>query len=239
MNMALDEAIAKAVGAGKVPPTIRFYTWNPPAVSIGYFQEVEVEVNIDYCRSRGIDIVRRITGGGAVYHGPGELTYCIAVPQDYSLIPSDIVESYKVLCQGIICGLKRLGIEARFRPINDIEIKGRKVSGSAQTRRFGAVLQHGTLLIDVDVDVMFNALKIAEEKMRDKAIKEFKKRVTSLKEETGRSLSHFEVAEVLKEGFEESLGIELIEKTLSEDEVKDALKLRNEKYATREWNFMR
>ena len=124
-NMAIDESILEHIKDGKSDPTIRFYRWKPSAVSIGRFQSMEDEVNMDKCRSDGIDFVRRITGGGAVYHDhDGELTYSI-IGQE-GLFPKSIWESYRMICGRIINGLKRLKIEAQFAPINDIVINGKR-----------------------------------------------------------------------------------------------------------------
>ena len=150
-NMALDEAIATARSRNLVPNTIRFYRWKPSAVSIGYFQSMEEEVDTSACKAMGVDYVRRITGGGAVYHDyNGELTYSIIVSERHKIIPRNILESYGVLCSGLVLGLKILGIPAEFKPINDIVVEDRKISGNAQTRRMGVIQQHGTILRRVD-----------------------------------------------------------------------------------------
>ena len=144
--MAVDEAIAAGIAAGTSPPTIRFYTWKPCAVTIGYFQCLRDEVDREACSSKGIDVVRRRTGGGAVYHDEhGEITYSVIAPESY--FSKDIRASYREICGGIIGGLGRLGIAAEFRPINDVVVNGRKISGSAQTRRQGILTQHGTVLV--------------------------------------------------------------------------------------------
>ena len=148
-NMALDEAVSNAVASGESLPTIRFYGWGPSAVSIGYFQSLEKEVRLQECEKLGVDIVRRRTGGGAVYHdNQGEITYSVIAPQEY--FPQDIIESYHVICGWIIDALNHLELHAEFKPINDIILNGKKVSGNAQTRRNGILLQHGTILYDLD-----------------------------------------------------------------------------------------
>jgi len=238
-QMAMDEAILKAVSEGKSPNTIRLYRWKPSAVSIGYFQSVEEEVDLKACRRLGVDVVRRITGGGAVYHDyNGEITYSLIAPESDPRIPRDIPESYGVICNCLVKALRHLGLEAEFRPVNDILIGGRKVSGNAQTRRRGVVLQHGTILIDCDVKRMFTVLKVSEEKMRDKLIKAVEERVTSLRRELGRPISFMEVRDALVEGFEEGLKIELESGEPSEHELKLMEELR-ERYRSREWLFLR
>jgi len=240
MNMAIDEAILRRMSAGLASNTLRFYRWKPSAVSIGYFQTVEQEVNLEHCRKFGIDVVRRITGGGAVFHAfDGELTYSLIVRRDEGRVPNDISESYEVICGGIVTGLRRLGVEAEFKPINDIIVNGRKISGSAQTRRRGVVLQHGTVLLKVDVRTMFSALKVSGEKISDKMIKSVEERVTSLSGELGRDVGFDEVFEALKYGFGKALGVEFLESKLDEEELKLASDIRDEKYKTKWWNFSR
>jgi lipoate-protein ligase A len=238
-NMALDEAIATARSMGKVANTVRFFRWKPSAVSIGYFQSMEEEVDIAACKSMGVDYIRRITGGGAVYHDySGELTYSILVDEEHGLIPKDILRSYDVLCSGLVVGLGHLGIPAEFKPVNDIVAGGRKISGNAQTRRMGVVHQHGTILREVNPDVMFSLLKVPSEKIRDKLIKSVKERVTSINGYLGREVSFEELKEAIIDGFEKSLNIRLVQGKAVEYEEELAAQLRV-KYASREWNFKR
>ncbi len=238
-NMALDEAIATARSKGKVPNTIRFFRWRPSAVSIGYFQGMEEEIDIAACRSMGVDYIRRITGGGAVYHDyNGELTYSILVDEANDLVPKDVLRSYDVLCSGLVIGLSLLGIPAEFKPINDIVVAGRKISGNAQTRRMGVVHQHGTILREVDPDVMYTLLKVPSEKIRDKLIKSAKDRVTSISGYLGREVGFGELKAALKDGFERALNVRLVEGKAVEYEEELANQLRV-KYASREWNFKR
>jgi len=240
MNMAIDEAILRRKAVGLAKNTLRLYRWNPSAVSIGYFQTVEQEVNLNYCRMTGVDVVRRNTGGGAVFHDrDGELTYSLIVKQDEARIPDDISESYRVICGGIVEGLDKLGVKAEFKPINDIVVNGRKISGSAQTRRRRVVLQHGTVLLKVDVGTMFRVLKVSEEKISDKAIRSAEERVTSMSRELERDVSFYEAFQALKYGFEKALGVKFLKAKLDDDELKLAADLRDEKYKTELWNFSR
>ncbi|MEM2326799.1 MAG: biotin/lipoate A/B protein ligase family protein [Candidatus Bathyarchaeia archaeon] len=239
-NMALDEAIAIARSRNIVPNTIRFFRWEPSAVSIGYFQSMEEEVDIEACRRLGIDYVRRRTGGGAVYHDrDGELTYSIVVSEDHPLVSRDFQKTYENLCSGLIRGLRLLGVPAEFRPINDIVVGGRKISGNAQTRGMNVVHQHGTILRDVNPTIMFTVLKVPSEKIRDKMIKSVEERVTSINKYLGREVSFEELREALISGFEEAFGIELIPGKVEDFEERLAISLKREKYSTREWNFRR
>jgi len=239
-NMALDEAIAVARSKNLVPNTIRFFRWRPSAVSIGYFQSMEEEVDIKACEGTGIDYVRRRTGGGAVYHDMnGELTYSIIVNEDHKLISRDFQETYRTLCSGLVSGLSRLGVPAEFKPINDIVVHGKKISGNAQTRGMKVVHQHGTILREVNPSLMFKVLKVPSEKIRDKLIESVEERVTSLNTILGRDVSFSELKEALIEGFQDSFGIELVPGDVTDFEENLARRLKAEKYATREWNFRR
>jgi len=239
-NMALDEAIVIARSRNLVPNTLRFFRWSPSAVSIGYFQSMEEEVDLQTCDEMGIDYVRRRTGGGAVYHDrEGELTYSIIVNEDHRLISRDFQETYRTLCSGLVSGLRRLGISAEFRPINDIVAQGKKISGNAQTRGMNVVHQHGTILREVNPALMFKVLKVPNVKIRDKLIKSVEERVTSINAVLGREVSFKELKEALIKGFEESFRIELTLGSITDFEEALAQRLKAEKYATKEWNFRR
>lgn len=223
-NMALDEALLLHAGRG---PTLRFYGWDPPSVSIGYFQGVREEVNVEKCKELGVPVVRRMTGGGAVFH-ENELTYSF-VTRDF---PQDVMGSYRKICGAVIRGLRSVGVKAAFSSLNDLTINGKKVSGNAQTRKSGALLQHGTLLLGVDLEKMFSLLKVPEEKLRDKAIKDAGERVAPL------GLGLGEAKEALKAGFGKVFG-EPVEGKVSGEELALARKLEKEKYSKKEWTFKR
>ena len=234
-NMAIDEAILmkrREIGID----TLRLYTWRPSAVSIGYFQGIQQVLDLDAVKENRVDYIRRISGGGAVFHADGgEITYSIVTLEDNPLLPKKVVDSYPILSAGLIKGLRFLGLEPQFAGINDIIVNKKKISGNAQTRRHGGVLQHGTLLKNVNPELMFTLLKVSDEKMRDKAIKSFHERVTSLEHE-GVTLSEQELMEALALGFSHALGASFLRTTLSAGELKLARKLREEKYETPEWN---
>ena len=240
--MAVDEAILTARTEGKVPNTLRLYTWKPSAVSIGFFQSLHHEADLEECRNLGVDVVRRITGGGAVFHdSDGEVTYSVVVAEaDLKRITphSTIQESYEALCKGLLEGLKELAIAAEFKPINDILVAGRKISGSAQTRRRGIILQHGTLLLKSDIRTMFRVLKVSKEKISDKLIKEVEERVTNIYRETGRELAVEEVIGALVKGFQRALGVKLKEGELSPYELSLAEEFKH-RYASKEWLELR
>lgn len=238
-NMALDEVLINRIKQGKSKPSLRLYGWKPAAVSIGYFQSLEAEIDTKKCKELGIDIVRRQTGGGAVFHDQ-EVTYSMHIPQDLNLVPEKILDSYKRICQAIITGLAPLDIQAQFVPLNDIIADGKKISGNAQTRKQGILLQHGTILTEVDVDKMFELLKVPDEKMKGKLISDVKQRVTSISQLTNKSYSFADITEKLITGFkQEFTEIEFTEDELTEEEIAETEKLATEKYAAEEWNNQR
>lgn len=243
-NMGLDEALLRSVAEGKSLPTLRFYGWTPAAVSIGYFQGLEEEVDSAACRAAGIDVVRRITGGGAVFHHH-EVTYSIILPLGHPLARRNILESYRLLLGGIVEGMSLLGITAEFAPINDIVTGGKKISGNAQTRKLGCILQHGTIILDVDVDQMFTVLRVPQEKARGKLIEDIKSRVTSVKLCMPQGeLTSFEslfalTTQSLKQGCVRALDLVLTRSSPTESEVQLAEQLAREKFGSKAWTALR
>lgn len=233
MNMAADESIASHIASGAAPPTIRFYTWKPGAVTLGYFQRLHDEVDIDTCANLGIDVVRRRTGGGAVYHDEhNEITYSVIAPE--TAFSRDIRASYREICGWIIDGLASLDIEATFRPINDIIVGDRKISGSAQTRRQGVLTQHGTVLYGLDRETMFSALRPSIIKLSDKPAGSFSDSVTCAQEHGCHSIE--ELYNALLQGF--TAGKEWSYGSLNSSEQAAADGLVS-KYQSSEWNSSR
>lgn len=230
-NMAIDESLL----LNSAEPTLRLYFWSPPAVTIGYFQSMREEVNVEVAKSKGVDLVRRITGGGAVYH-KYEITYSFIAPKN--MFPGSILSSYRKICYPLVVTLKKLGLNAEMGGVNDVLVNGKKISGSAQTRKYDKILQHGTLLMDVDVDEMFEILIVPAEKTKDKVISDVKQRVTSLRH-CNIHISKEELAEIIAESFAEFFEFEVYEDSLSSTELKTAEQLRVEKYEREEWNFRR
>ena len=242
MNMAIDEAILNARIKGLAPNTMRFYRWNPSAVSIGKFQKIENEVHLENCLKHGVDVVRRITGGGTVYHdAEGEITYSIIANKE-DLNAKDIAEVYTKIYNGIVEALKILGLKADFnegdaRACPNLTINGKKISGSAQCHKTGIVLQHGTILVDVNLEKMFTFLKVPWAKTCMEIVPIAKNKITSIKAELGREIPHAMVHEALIEGFRKSLKTRLENSDLTTYEKALAEKLCREKYATTEWNM--
>lgn len=242
MNMAIDEAVFRARIQNAVPNTLRLYRWDPSAVSVGRFQKAENEVRLDDCRGSGVDVVRRITGGGTVYHdSEKEVTYSVIV-STMDLQTEDIAEIYARIYAGLAEALKILGASADFcegdaKTCPNLTVRGRKISGSAQSHRRGVVLQHGTLLVDVDLERMFALLRVPWTKTCIEVVNVAKRRITSVRSEVGREVSVDEVSHALVQGFRRALNMELVEDKLTEYELELAENLCRRKYATEDWNL--
>jgi len=242
MNMAIDEAVLRVRMENLVPNTLRFYCWNPSAVSIGRFQNVENEVLLGNCRNFGVDVVRRITGGGTVYHGAeDEITYSVVVRKS-ELDAPDITSVYAKIYDGLAGAVKMLGLRADFN-VGDkghcpnITIKGKKISGSAQCHKGEVVLQHGTFLVDVDLEKMFTFLHVPWARTCLEVADVARRKITSIREALGREVSISEVNEALINGFQKALSIKLIDGELTNHERELAEKLFKQKYAKIEWNL--
>jgi lipoate-protein ligase A len=217
-NMALDEVLLELKAQEKIPHTLRFLQFSNPAVLVGHHQSVEEEVRLDYCKQKGIEINRRLTGGGALYWGRSELGWEIYISKKDPRIPSRIDQLYRKMGEASANGLRRLGMKAYFRPRNDVEVGGRKISGMGGTELEGAILFQGTLLVDFDVDEMLRALRIPTEKLQDKEIQSVKERVTCVKWELGRIPSLSNIKDALIKGFQESFGVQFTSAPLTPEE---------------------
>ncbi len=236
-NMALDEAMLILRQENKIPDTLRLYRWRPSSVTIGYFQKIREVVNLEYANLMKIPVVRRITGGGAVYHDElGEITYAIVmrVRKGYE----DIEESYRRICRALIYALESIGLKPMFKPVNDIIVNGKKISGSAQIRRKNVLLQHGTLLVSSNLEVMGKVLKPPKIKLKAHGVVNIKEWVTAVSIALGRYVKPEELIQPLVEGFKKALKVDLIQEALTEEEIELANKLKS-KYKSREWNFLR
>ena len=234
LNMAIDHSLLESVSEGSSCTALRLYAWEPSAVSIGRFQSMRKEVNIARCRELGIDFVRRLTGGGAVYHdSKGEITYSIIAKEEE--LPSGIQECYKHVSSIIISALGSIGIKAEYAPINDIIVGGKKISGNAQTRKEGAVLQHGTILYSADLKKMFSVLNVSGEKISDKAIKSAGERITDVYSNSHASIG--ELREAVLGSF--TKGKLVMAQALTEGERERSMELEETVYRSDEWNFSR
>jgi lipoate-protein ligase A len=221
--MALDEAVLTARSKGLVPNTLRFLQFSPHCTLVGYHQAVEQEIRLAFCREHGVEVNRRLTGGGGLYWDSSQLGWEIYATLDDPVFPRRAEALYERICQGAIRGLDRLGVRAAFRPKNDIEIDGRKISGTGGTSLDGAFLFQGTLLVDFDVDTMLRALRIPTEKLKDKEIESVRERVTCLAWELSAVPPLDEIKAALAAGFAETFGVELVPGPLTsfEEELLD------------------
>ena len=233
-NMAIDEAIAQAIAERLVPPTLRFYAWAPPCVSMGRNQRYD-SVDAARCAELGYDIVRRPTGGRAILH-TDELTYSVIAPPDHPLMAGLVLDSYMRLSAGLVAGLARLGIAAEPAPgtnragpdvsaacfevpsAYEIVAGGRKVLGSAQARRSKSVLQHGSLPLSGDLTRVVDCLAFAGESEREALRRSLAGHAATAEELAGRPVSFEEAMDALAAGFGDALAIELVPGELTEDE---------------------
>ncbi|MFX1374985.1 MAG: biotin/lipoate A/B protein ligase family protein [Promethearchaeota archaeon] len=238
-NMALDEAILQKVIEKKSPNTLRFYKWKPSTASIGRNQSVNNEINIEFVDEKGLNIVRRMTGGGAVFHDEKrEITYSIVCPIKFleSLGAKRVIEQFEIITQGIIMGLTFYGLKTEKDIIHcpAILLDGKKFSGNAQVRKKGYILQHGTILLDIDPDLMYSVLKAPENIGKSRMVQSVRAKCIGIKNYL-QEYNEEQLLNSLKRGFQQSLGIKLKEKTFSEEENNLAERLVNSKYSNLKW----
>lgn len=270
--MAIDEALLDSVVAGGAP-VVRFYTWQPAALSLGTNQATG-EINRAECESRGFGLVRRLTGGRAVLH-QHELTYSVVARENDPRVSGGVIESYRKISGALVEGLKTLGasvslaapdktvlraMSARraatledeseataassavcFDTASAYELTsgGKKLVGSAQARRGGVVLQHGSVLLDVDWDAWVSVFAYASEAGKRRAYAKLPERMTSLRHAVGRAVSPQEAVEAMLPAFETALNVSLNRVNMDPGEEGAALKLAAEKYESQEWTERR
>jgi len=235
--MALDDIILECRARGLVSDTVRFLRFDPPAVLVGYHQDIEHEVRLDFVRQNGIDVNRRLTGGGAILFDSSSIGW-EAIASRQSIGYDGTMENlFERMCQCVVKALELLGVRAAFRPRNDIEVNGRKISGTGGVGLGDVLLFQGTLLVDFDIEAMIRALRIPVIKLKDKELDSVKKRVTCLKWELGEKLSYDRIQQVLVKGFEEVLEITLNRENLTELEEK-LLEERLPWFSSDNWIFL-
>lgn len=243
-----------AVAAGEQPPTLRLYGWQPPALSLGYHQPFGEGIDPAECARRGFDIVRRPTGGRAILHAH-ELTYSVCVRPEHIRDGHSTMGSYRQISRGIVAGLQRLGAQVALgaeqqRPAGggpaglramcfahtarcDLQANGRKVVGSAQVRREGGILQHGSIPLTLDLEAQ--AAVMPGQRVGLDAARVLAHSALSVTELVGREVSIEELSEAIVAGFAQELAVELVEGTLSDAELATAERLRAQKYASDEF----
>jgi lipoate-protein ligase A len=234
LHMALDEVLTAEVAAGRRPPTLRVWEWGAPAVVIGSFQSLRNEVDREAAERHGFEVVRRISGGGAMFIEPGNtITYSLSVPA--ALVQGlSFTDSYAYLDDWVLGALGDMGVKAWYQPLNDIATDAGKIAGAAQKRLVtgeGAVLHHVTMAYDIDADKMTDVLRIGREKLSDKGTGSAKKRVDPLRRQTG--LPREAVIERMIGSFRDRYG--LSEGRVTEEEMARAKELATAKFSTREW----
>ena len=231
IHHALDDVLIDRLGDGEMPPTLRFWYRSGPAVPIGRFQAYDDEVRDEYVREHDIDVVRRITGGGAMYAEPGAvITYSLYLPR--TAVSDDIERSYERLNQWAIDALRDLGLAAVHEPLNDIAHESGKIGGAAQLRRSNAVLHHVTMSYALDVEAMLRVLRIGEEKLSDKAVESAEKRVTRIADHVDEDRDA--VVDRLTDEFRAVYGGAA--GSLTDDELAAAERRAETKFRTDEWN---
>ncbi|MCK0472578.1 biotin/lipoate A/B protein ligase family protein [Halalkalibacter sp. APA_J-10(15)] len=258
-NMALDEALLEWHSKGMIPPTIRFYGWNPATLSIGYFQKVEKEINLAKVKEYGLGFVRRPTGGRGVLHDQ-ELTYSVIVAEEHPEMPESVTEAYRIISAGILEGFKHVGLDAYFAiPRTEEEkqalknprsavcfdapswyelvVEGRKVAGSAQTRQKGVILQHGSIILDIDEDKLFDLFLYSSDRVRERMQRNFKNKAVAINALKETAITLDEAKEAFKRGFEKGLNIKLEPYTLTEEEEAVVQEIASSRYERDEWNY--
>jgi lipoate-protein ligase A len=260
-NMAIDEAILEGIANGSSPPTLRFYGWQPPCLSLGYAQRWNV-VDAEACAARGWDVVRRPTGGRAILH-IDELTYSVCAPESEPRLRGGVLESYQRLSNGLAQGLQLMGLQpARAQPPDsktagqngpnqssaacfdrpsnyEITIAGRKLVGSAQARRLGVVLQHGTLPLYGDITRIVHGLAAANDKERQAMAEALRRDAITLESALNRRLSYDEAVHYMTQGFTQALNLHLEPGNLTAWEQTRTAQIRAEKYGNQTWTQRR
>lgn len=250
--MAVDEAVFRESIRGRNSPTLRFYGWRTPALSIGYFQEYEHEVDSEACKRFGIDFIRRPTGGKAVLHDR-ELTYAVIAGEDSPLFPPDILKTYRIISGCIAAGLATVGITVEMKDDGraaaedrlrsscfsfpsryELLAGGRKICGAAQMRSHGAFLQHGALLMGFD-PVLTCAVMLPHGDIEMQA-RRLLNSVTTVGEQAGEAIGEERLCGALREGFERVLGVRFEEGTLTPEEEALKTELMAKKYTSDSWN---
>ncbi|MGN8644464.1 lipoate--protein ligase family protein [Gracilibacillus sp. HCP3S3_G5_1] len=255
-NMAVDECLLNWHSNKKIPPTIRFYEWVPAGLSVGYFQKTVNKIDLEAVRNHGIELVRRLTGGRAVLHDQ-ELTYSVIVSEEHPKMPKSIKEAYMVLSQGLLEGFRSLGIDASFAipegKLNttqsavcfeepswyELVVNNKKAAGSAQTRKKGVILQHGSIPLTVDNDKLYDLFIYRNDKVKQRAREAFSDKAISIEQATHRQVTLEEIKSAFKKGFEKGLEIELKEFTFNEEQQQEIQTLMENKYLNDEWNLSR
>ena len=233
LNMALDEVLTHRVGRGERRPTIRIWGWDRSCIVLGRFQSVRNEVDEAAAEADGVEIVRRVSGGGAMFIEPeGAITYSIYAPEEIAR-GMTFPESYAFFDGWVVAALRELGVEAWYEPLNDITSTGGKVGGAAQARRGGAILHHTTMAYQMNVPRMLKVLRIGKEKLSDKGVQSADKRVGPLRQQT--ELPRDVIIHHLIGYFQDRYG--LTEDTVTPKELAEADRLIEDQFGKDAWKY--
>jgi len=238
INMAKELAVLYGVSHNELLPTLRIGRWLESAVSIGNLEDVNSTVNIDYCKKRNIPIIRRESGGGTVLHNI-ELSYSLTIPLHSELIPQSVDESFRKIISPVIHTLKMFIDGVEYRPINDIVVNKKKISGSAQVRKYGVLQQHGTIIIDINDEIFASAIYYDEYKLRSRGFATPRESLTSLKDEMGKNIDAKlmdDFAAAMIDNFSKEFDIDFISSDITEDEKKVTDEFAK-KFESDEWNL--
>ncbi len=237
-GLAVDEAIALSVAEQKTPVSLRLYTYRSHCALVGRFQRIENELNLEFCAEQNISVNRRPTGGGAILMGNDQLGVAWMVrEQGGNTSPRGLMSEFS---GAIVEGLHSLGIEAKFRGKNDLEVNGRKIAGLGIHRNAaGGFLFHASLLVGLNVELMLRALNVPLEKMDDKTINKIEERITTVKKETGREYHVSEVRQILEHAFSAFFHVELKRGHYTDEEKKSISELETQKYLSPDWIFQK
>jgi len=231
LNIAIGQAIVEARQAGHVPDTLRFLRF-PPTALVGRHQALAQEIDLDYCREHGIGVVRRITGGGAIFMEPGLLGWELAFDRK-TLGVSTLPELTREICEAAAQGISRLGVAARYRPRNDIEVDGRKISGTGGFFDGDVLFYQGTVLVDMDPQVMVSALRVPQAKLAKRQLDSAAQRVVTVRELLGDSTPGLSVIQdALADAFTTRFGLEMVRGELGSAEMDRAQQLYREEIGT-------
>jgi lipoate-protein ligase A len=231
LNIAIGQAIVEAHQAGRVPDTLRFLRF-PPTVLVGRHQALGQEINLEYCRENQIGVARRITGGGAIFMEPGLLGWELAFHRSTPGVKS-LPELTREICEAAADGISRLGVNARFRPRNDIEVDGRKISGTGGFFDGDTLFFQGTVLVDMNPQVMVSALRVPQAKLEKRKLDSAVQRVVTLRELLGDETPGMEqVQAALTSAFAERFGLETMHGELMDEERSEADRLFHEEIGT-------
>ncbi|WP_188456993.1 lipoate--protein ligase family protein [Virgibacillus oceani] len=253
VNMAMDESLLNWHSEGKIPPILRFYQWSDPSLSVGYFQNAEKSIDFAAIDQYKVPLVRRLTGGSAVLHDD-ELTYSIIIAENKPFIPASVREAYYILSKGIFEGYANLGVTVDYaekidtsktrsavcfeRPaLYELMANGKKISGNAQTRKKGVLLQHGSIPRTIDGKMLFDLFRFPTEEIRTRKRKAFSAKATTISQETTKQISIDTMKDAFKKGFQTGVNIDLFPFELTNDQWDEVYQLANTKYRTNEWNF--